>query len=134
MVAEIPCLAAALLGLNTKFNDPILKECFISSLFTYETSTLRKAANCTGATFSTEMEREFTILFSSHGCREIPRPSNLKQIHIKTAKYTFITKPATALQLMNFGVPKQHTTFWEKMTVNKLFMIFKSLCVSPAKV
>ena len=44
-------------------------------------------------------------------------------------KYTFITKPVAAWKLMNLGVPKQHTTFWKKITVNKLFAIFKSLTV-----
>lgn len=129
-----PCLAIALLGVKTKCADSILKECFISSLSIYETSILRNAANCNSAKFSSEMERELTTLFSSHGCREVPRPSNFKELIIKAAKFTFVTKPAAALQLMNSGVHDQHGIFWRQMTVDKLYRLFNSLCVSPSKV
>ena len=129
-----PCLAIALLGMKTKCADSILKECFICSLSIYESSLLRNAANCNGAKFSSEIERELTTLFSSHGCREIPRPSNFREMIIKAAKFTFITKPAAALQLMNSGVPDQHAEFWRHMTIDKLYTLFISLSVTPAKV
>ena len=120
------CLAIALLGVKTKCADSILKECFISSLSIYESSLLRNTANCNGAKFSSEMERELITLFSSHGCREITQPGNFEEIIIKAAKFIFITKPAAALQLMNSGVNDQHAEFWRHITVDKLYTLFNT--------
>ena len=48
--------------------------------------------------------------------------------------YTFLLKPAAALNMMNAGIPKAHQPFWKDMTVEKLYSLYTTLSVSTAKV
>ena len=128
-----PCLAAALLGYYVKIPDSVMRECFLCSLSTYETSVFHNALSCSGAKFSAETERELTSILANHGVRGIPKPSNLNQLLLQVSRYTFLIQPAAALHMIMSGVPESHCPFWRCMTVEKLYLLFKSMMLSHGK-
>ena len=129
-----PCLATALLGSSIKIPDSVMRECFFSSLSTYETSVLQNATSCAVTKFSAETESELTSILANHGVRGIPKPNNLSQLLSQSSRYTFLIKPAAALHMITSGIPESHLPFWKCMTVDKLYLLYKSAMLSHCKV
>ena len=49
-------------------------------------------------------------------------------------KYEFLFKPCAALTSMRSGVPRQHQTFWNEMSVVEMYELYHALSANPAKV
>lgn len=130
-----PCLAAIFLGpsnVPSNVPDQLLQDYFVGCLSTHETSTLQRALNTQH--FTPELQCELVSILGVHGCRSIPRPSNLKKLMVEAARYTFFMKPAASLQAINAGIPSEHRPFWNSITVQKLHAVYMSLSVTVSKV
>lgn len=53
---------------------------------------------------------------------------------LQIANFEFILKPAAAISAINSGIPNNHVSFWEKMSVKGLLRVYKAKSVSPATV
>ena len=129
-----PCLAAALLGPTTMISDSVMQECFISSLSAHEAAMLQNAASCVDNRYVPDIESELTSIFANHGVRGIVKPQNLRRLLLQASKYTFLIKPAAALHMIASGIPKSHIPFWKSMTADNLYLLYKTMLLSPSKV
>ena len=129
-----PCLAAALLGPTTMISDSVMQECFISSLSAHESAMLQNAASCVDNRYVPDVESELTSIFANHGVRGIVKPQNLRRLLLQASKYTFLIKPAAALHMIASGIPKSHIPFWKSMTADNLYLLYKTMLLSPSKV
>ena len=129
-----PCLAAALLGPTTMISDSVIQECFISSLSAHESAMLQNAASCVDNRYVPDVESELTSIFANHGVRGIVKPQNLRRLLLQASKYTFLIKPAAALHMIASGIPKSHIPFWKSMTADSLYLLYKTMSLSPSKV
>ena len=51
--------------------------------------------------FTAQTTTELLTILSRFGCREMPTPSNLKQLLLQLAKYEFVTKPFATICSIN---------------------------------
>ncbi len=129
-----PCLAAALLGPNSKFPDLLLEKYFFCCLSTHEASTVRGAIQLLDSKFEPSLQTQLASIFGWYGCRALPQPSNLKQLILQASRYTFLVKPAAPIAMIHSGIPKEHQPFWAHMTVSRFHNIYSTLSVSVLKV
>lgn len=129
-----PCLAVALLGPNTTIPESLLEKYFLSSLSAHEAAALCDAMKCTDLDFGSDLKSRLTAILAWHGCRAIPQPSNMRQLLLQAANYTFFVKPAAALARMHNGIPVEHQAFWAQMSMRRLHDIYTELSVSTPKV
>ena len=129
-----PCLAVAFLGQSTQLSDPLLENYFLSCLSAHEAETVRDAMKCTGLEFEEDLKVRLTAILAWHGCRAVPQPSNIKQLLVQAAKYTFLVKPAAPLFHIHEGIPVGHRPFWAQMSVSRLHTVYTALSVSTSKV
>ena len=127
-----PVLASLLLGPCTTTSSEVLIEAFIDSVSANDNRILRSAL-C-AKEFNDKTTSELLTIISRYGCREIPRPSNLKQLLLQLAKYDFNTKPYAAIISMNHGIPSLHHSFWASLSVGDLWQLCIALGATPSKV
>ena len=130
-----PCLVSILLGSSVKTTDEHLLEAFSDSLSNHDASVIRDSLACeSDVTFSLEIQAQLLTILACYGCREVPRPSTLKQLLIQIARYEFTIRPQPVALAMNSGVPEIHRPFWLSITSQRLHSIYTALSVTPSKV
>lgn len=122
-----PCLAAIYLD-KPVMSDSMLIDAFIASLGDYDVRSVEAALQSTS--FDDHLQSNLITILSSHGCRSSPTPSNFRNLLLQCARYIFLTKkqhcPSCDRVL--------HIMFWNKMSVDKLFLLYKALQASTDKV
>ena len=130
-----PVVATALLGPSVAIPDDYLVESLIDYLTAYESSILRDAvAHGVGESYSPCAQARLIDILSRLGCREIPSPSNIKRLVVSIARHIFISKPLGALYALNSGVPKIYHSFFQHLSVEKMFDLYKALNATPSAV
>ena len=134
-----PCLAAILLTMAKDIPARYRLEALVDSLSVYDAGVLKRALEFTDAgpncrDFPSDIQSSLLPLLSHFGCREVPRPSNLKSIVADVSQYEFIVKPAAAITAIRSGVPELHSEFLAQMSINDLHSIYSALAVSQARV
>ena len=110
-----PVLASSLLGPSVKISDGIMVESFVDYLVCYEGEILNEAFDTArkvgpGTPFSPALLTKLTNL-SRSGCRELPKPENLKRLITEISCHEFAVKAVGVVYTMNSGVPQQHQPF-----------------------
>ena len=108
-----PILAAVLLGAATKVSDKIIVESFIDYLVTYDGEVLKEAFIACNAKqpFNSELQGKLVSLMSRFGCREVPKPENLRRLVLEIGRHEFTVKAVGAIYSMNSGLPHLHQRF-----------------------
>ena len=68
---------------------------------------------------------------SRFGCREVPKPNNLRRLVIEISRHEFLVKAVGAIYAINSGLPSVHQGFWNEQSVEKLYSLYKSLIATP---
>lgn len=131
-----PCLASMLLGTSSEIPQSQLVAAFTEMLSVHDASVVRNALEMRMQqdSFPPDMVDELLQVLSSYSCREIPRPSTLRSVIQRVARYELVTKPTAALSAIHSGVPKMHEPFWSRMSIQQFHMIYRSLSVSTGRV
>lgn len=129
-----PCLASILLGSDTLIPDAVLTQSFISSLCCHDQAVLQQALKQKNGEYPSDTQEDLVSMLSSQGCREIPKPGSLNRLLGQAARYTFLVRPAAALNVLSAGVPQQHRSFWSGMSLDSLLAIYNALSVTTSKV
>ena len=134
-----PVLACILMGTSLKVPDRIIVESFIDYVVCYEGEILKegfaasmKLDSC--RQFVAPLLAKLTNLLSRFGCRELPKPDNLKRLVIEIARHEFTVKAVGAIFAMHTGIPHQHQPFWKEKSIEELYSLYKSLDATPARV
>ena len=133
-----PCLAQVLLPQrDITIPDEVYLLTFLNSLSIHDQEVLRMAyaeIQEKRGSFSESLMCGLQGVLSLYGCRQLPRPDNLRSLTLQLAKFQFALQPSAAICAMRNGIAPQHLPFWKKMTLGKLYQIYCALSVSPAKV
>ena len=133
-----PILAAVLLGAATKISDKVIVESFIDSLVTYDGEVLKEAFMACKAhpdkQFNSELQGKLVNLMSRFGCRDVPKPDNLRRLALEIGRHEFTVKAVGAVFAMNSGLPRPHQKFWNEYSVEKLYSLYKSLIANHEEV
>lgn len=134
-----PSLVCCLMGTGTCTSIPnlVFIEAFVDSLSGHDSAIFKEAfaeIKAGKTTFSTTVQSALVSTMSGYGCREVPKPTNLKTMILQASTYTFIIQPPAALVAIHSGVPQQHLSFWRGLGVTGLYSIYGAQSVSPAKV
>ena len=127
-----PVLGSLLLGPCTTTPLQQLMEAFIESISDHDNRSLRSALSA--KQFTAQTTTELLTILSRFGCREMPTPSNLKQMLLQLAKYEFVTKPYAAICSINQGIPSSHHSFWASRSIGDLWQLYLALGATPSKV
>jgi hypothetical protein len=125
-----PCLVSVFL--NKPVPVSVLVDTFIMSLCEHEMKIVNNALIT--SEFSSNLTSGLINLFSIYGCKEVPNPKNIKQLLIRAASFTFLIRPAAALQMMRQGIPECHLWFWNSISVEEFLTLYNSMSVSVEKV
>ena len=109
-----PVLGSLLLGPCVTTPPQLLMEAFIESISEHDNRALRSALSA--KEFTAQTTAELLTILSRFGCREMPTPSNLKQLLLQLAKYEFVAKSYAAISSMNQGIPSPHRPFWDSLS------------------
>ncbi len=124
----LPCIIGILCGNNATISNSILCDAFLDYISNTERVVFDNAlCGDTGKKFSPYVEEKLLNTLSKYGCRQIPTPSNLKSCLLQIARFEFVCKPAAAISLMNYGVPKALVQFWLSRSVEGVHSIYKTL-------
>jgi len=141
LLAQIsfPILAAVLLGPSTMVSDKIIVESFIDFLVTHDGEVLKEALVVSKAypdnkQFNSELQSKLVNFMSQFGCREVPKPENLRRLVLEIGWHEFTIKAVGAVCAMNAGLPHVHQKFWKDHSVEKLYSLYKSLTANPGEV
>ena len=85
-------------------------------------------------TFSPHLQQSLLSMFARYGCCNVPTPKNLMKLILDSARYEFVIKPCAAVNALRSGVPKQHNSFWDNMSVVQLWELCRALSANPSKV
>ena len=133
-----PSLAAMLLGPTILIPDSILIDTFADYLSTYESAFIHEILvllkDQQPHVFTNEQTKTLVGILSRMDCREIPNPTNLRQLIVHVAKHEFLTKPLGALYAFNSGVPAIYHPFWKEVTIGELYSWYKALNATPKRV
>ena len=126
-------------GPSTKICDKIIIESFIDFLVWHDGEVLKEAFVAArkiplNGMFSPELQVKLLNFMSRFGCREVPKPENLRHLVIEIARHEFLVKPVAAIYAMNSGLPSLHQRFWNKQSLEKLYSLYKSLIATPGEV
>lgn len=127
-----PCLSAVFLGKSVP--DSILLESYIASLCDYDLKIMQRALAFESDKYPSDLFSDVVTILSASGCRETPTPQSLKRLLTQCAKYSFEIKPAAALNCMRQGIPTQHVPFWESMSIDSFYSLYKAMSISVSKV
>ena len=129
-----PIVALTVLGPKTKISEQILIESFLDYLVQHEMKTIQNALSAAhNGYFSTKLSSDLTNLLSRHGCRTLPKLTNVRQLIIEVARYEFTIKAAGATCAMHVGIPEKHKEFWSGHSIEELYEIYRSLNGRPDK-
>ncbi len=80
------------------------------------------------------MQSQVISVLSRLGCVQVPTKSNLQNVVISTAKHHFLGKPLGMLYTINSGVPKPFQHFFQKMSIEQFYGLYKGLTATPSRV
>ena len=126
-----PCLASISLGQVT-IPDSVLIDTYVFSLCDYDTQVVQKALQL--SEYPYHLQNNLLTLLSSHGCKTLPNPSNIRSLLLQSVRYIFLLQPAAALAMLHQGIPKEHDSFWNTVSVEKLLSLYNSTAVSAEKI
>ena len=110
-----PALAGMLLGVGVKIETSVLLDSFMDYISEVDRGVLREALTISRAlslaTFPSNLQDNLLTILSEFGCRQIPVPSNLPEVLVHIAKYTFQSTPMLAIVEINSGIPQVHQQF-----------------------
>lgn len=132
----LPSLIAILLGPQGTVSEDMLMDAFSDYLSDVERQFLKTALRDQGslAPYTPEMNEKLIGILSRFGCRQIPKPNNIRSLIYRVAQFEFCTKPAAAIALMHSGIPTSHRPYWDKLLPTDLSHLFQQLSVTPSKV
>ena len=128
-----PTLAAMLLGTNVQVPSPLLLSSFIDSLNTYEQGVLRAGLESKNA-FAPEIYAKLISIISRFEGRQLPTPSNFREIVVQLARYQFLVKPMPATLAIYTGLPDFERPFWEGKSLADIYLLYISMLATPEKV
>lgn len=120
-----PCLASVFL--NQSVSDLVMLEAYSTSLREYELQVVEKGLQ--SPKFNNHLSSDLTTLLSSHGCKEIPTPLNLKRLLFQAARTLFYSSQ----QLLSAWWGKD-LSFWSNFTVQKFVWLYKAMTLCTEKV
>ncbi len=129
----LPTLVKILLGPSSSCTAEMLLDSFLDYVSSVERSTLQRALSCR-LTFPPELADKIMCTLSRFNCRMLPTPANMSNLILQIARYEFVTKPAAGIEMIHSGIPLCHKSFWEALSSQDIFKIYKNLTVSPEKV
>ena len=128
-----PTLAAMLLGTSVRIPNSFLVSSFIESLNSYEQSIVKVGLE-SKKVFPPGIHTKLVAIISRFGGRELPNPSNLKEILVQLAKYQFLIKPLPATMAINSGIPDTEQPFWQSKTLADIYILYISMSATSEKV
>ena len=128
-----PTLATMLLGVRLCIPNTFLVSAFIDSLNSYEQGLL-KAGMDSKNEFSCDFQTKLVTIVSRFGGRELPTRNNLQEIVLQLAKDQFQVKPLPATIAINAGIPDSQRVFWDSKTLADIYLLYRSMVATPAKV
>ena len=132
----LPVIVGTLKGPNVDIPDAIVIESLVDYISVYESALLREALKiaCTKQkmSFPTQMVSKLIQLVSRFDCTTIPTCENFWQLVTDIARHLFTGKPLGLLYALHNGVPEPHRSFWESISVKKLFDLYRALNASPS--
>lgn len=131
-----PVIAAALKGPNVHIPDAIIIESFLAYISTYVSVVFQQARNHANEKipFPPSLLSKLIQLVSRFGCTAIPNCHNFLQLVTEVGRHVFIGKPMGLLYAMRDGVPEFHHSFWNDLSVARLFDLYQALNANPAVV
>ncbi len=129
-----PVLLLMLHGPTTEIPPQLLVEAFIDSVSYHDSQVLKDALSPGVHEFTSESVTGLLGILSRFGCRDLPTRNNLRQQLLQMAKFEFVTKPFAAIASMHQGVPQQHRSFWESMSIQAFWELYLALGVTASKV
>lgn len=122
-----PVLASVLCGPNITIPDNINLESFIDYITAHESSLLRRGLSeaQAGNDFSNDLKSKLVSLVSRFDCMDVPTKKNIHRLIRNVARHHFLGKTLGMIYTMHSGVPKTHGPFWKKLSVEKLFDLYK---------
>ena len=127
-----------MLGPVKNVSDKVIVESFIDFLVTYDGEVLKEAFIACNAhpakQFNNKLQAKLVNLMSRYGCREVPKPENIRWLIIEISRHEFTVKPVGAIHAMNSGLPRIHQRFWDEYSVEKLYTLYKSLTANHEEV
>ena len=131
-----PVIAAVLFGPETEFPNNVIVDSFIDYLASYESSlisqALREVEN--GNELTNTLQAQVLSVLSRMGCVQVPTKNNLQKVVISTARHQFLGKPLGMLYTIHSGVPKPFRSFFEKISLQQFFGLYKALNATPERV
>lgn len=122
---SFPVLASILLGPTVQISNSILCGSFVDFLSNHDSSILKDGCLELGkVTFSPKTASSLLSLLSVFGSRKVPSPQNLMALVTNVARQEFLLKPLGALYAMNKGIPIEHQSFWESVTVDEFLKVY----------
>ena len=132
VVITFPTLVSVLLGPNTVVPDSILLSIFTDLLTDLELRILREAIGCKSP-FNQELMNLIDVL-ARFGCKEISTNETIRTVLTRISHYELLSKPLSAVTLMNSGIPSVHKAWWQRKSVDELHQLYMALTATPAKV
>ncbi len=131
-----PVIATALKGPNVDIPDAIMIESFLAYVSVYESVLLQEAKNNAKekTPFPPSLLSKLIQLVSRFGCTAVPNCHNFLQLVTEVARHVFIGKPMGLLYALREGVPEPHRSFWDNLSVARLFDLYRALNANPAVV
>ncbi len=124
-----PVLASILYGPNIEISEQIILESFVDYIAVHEGSLLRTAIAEAeaGRELSGDLTVQLITLFSRFDHMEVPTAKSIRRSVLIVAEHLFMRKSLGIMHTMHSGVPKIHKLFWGKLSVSKLFELFKAM-------
>ena len=134
-----PTLASILLSASTLgcLPDHLLFETFLESLSSHDYIVCKdalKIAQRSDECFSSAMQMNLVIVLSRYAVCETPKPHNFLSILVSVANHHFLRKPAYFVSEMRAAVPAQHIPFWNLLSYEHFYDIYRAQQASASKV
>ena len=129
---SFPCLAQILLG-QIEIPDDVLFHSFVDNISSHEADIIRRAMNEVAMgvkCFSSSLQSDLVSALSRFNIRVMPIPDNFRENMINIARYELISKPLCAVQALSSGIPSQHRSFWQSISLSELLSIYRAQSVS----
>ena len=130
MRVAFPCLAQMFIPHDVTIPDDVYMQTFFNSLSVHDQGIMKRAYDKIKEkrpSFSEDVKSSLQVLLSLYGCRELPRPGNLKRVSLQIARFQFQLQPSAAISAMKRGIAVLHTLFWKSMSLGELYRIYCAL-------
>ncbi len=84
--------------------------------------------------FSRDLRGKLIAVLSRFDCMVVPTSNNIRCLIVDVARYHFLQKTLGLLFTMHSGVPNPHKGFWQTITVEKFFELYKAINATPSAV